>query len=55
MKLVLMLITPIVKEKEISTQYDCCNAVVRSDQNVDTTDGIDIGIHEVNKCKFVQH
>ena len=51
MKLELMLITPIVKKKEISTQYDSPNTVVCSDQNVDTTNGIDISLLEVNKCK----
>ena len=51
MKLELMFITPIVKKKEISTQYDSLNTVVCSDQNVDTTNGIDINLHEVNKCK----
>ena len=39
------------KKKEISTQYDSPNTVVCSDQNVDTTNGIDISLHKVNKCK----
>ena len=49
-KVVVMLFTPIVK-KEISAQYESHNAVVRSDQNFDTTDDIDISLHELNKYK----